>query len=431
MQSLKLSLRTSKATVTKTDIVVEEINASQPLHVCLVCARNAASYRCPRCFKPYCSSSCFKNHDYNCTEIFYKDRVSTILNLESHEKLQDHINENNQSLKSKLTHSLDAIHDEREHNILDHLAALAEDPEAFENYNFTPEEMKVLQRVLIAKDVESMIQSWRPWWESDAPSDLVEEVFYSTNNEYNNNIDIHEESNGNCTILHNPQRLRFDIENIRKHAPVFSSLITTPPSPLLRFHLLALLLGYVVMVRSIMGHWGPATETMELGTTPEEALSLLLASSSIMNSRIQYNSVTDAITAWLSCTLPTLSVKTTKAISPLLNDVLKILIRPERVIYVILDTWLLTCVVNGVFTASETTSISCGSSPNPEKTLPLLEAYIPLFVQHPLTKSERSSETNKFARKTFYLLLFLLEQSRDSSILTELSLEMNRYMDMI
>lgn len=66
---------------------------------CTVCRLHEARYTCPKCQIPYCSVQCYQKHSNNqdddtgggttvpsCTESFYKDRVSQVLQLEVKEK---------------------------------------------------------------------------------------------------------------------------------------------------------------------------------------------------------------------------------------------------------------------------------------------------------------------------------------------------------
>jgi len=71
---------------------------------CSVCREHEARYTCPRCKIPYCSVDCYRKHNNDnqnrndgddsngsssCTEFFYKDRVSQVLQLEVKEKKDD------------------------------------------------------------------------------------------------------------------------------------------------------------------------------------------------------------------------------------------------------------------------------------------------------------------------------------------------------
>ena len=57
--------------------------------VCLVCTVNTSSYCCPQCFVPYCSSQCYLRHGADCTELFSRQRVKAVLDLEAKENINE------------------------------------------------------------------------------------------------------------------------------------------------------------------------------------------------------------------------------------------------------------------------------------------------------------------------------------------------------
>jgi HIT zinc finger len=58
---------------------------------CAICHQNAGRYTCPQCSIPYCSVQCYRTHgkSSDCTESFYKDRVSKVLQLEIKDNVDD------------------------------------------------------------------------------------------------------------------------------------------------------------------------------------------------------------------------------------------------------------------------------------------------------------------------------------------------------
>ena len=93
--------KTSHTTATRsTDaapVLFNEATApALPQRRCSVCRQHQARYTCPKCQIPYCSVRCYQTHNSNdnengsaCTEDFYKDRVSQVLQLEVEEKKGD------------------------------------------------------------------------------------------------------------------------------------------------------------------------------------------------------------------------------------------------------------------------------------------------------------------------------------------------------
>ena len=41
---------------------------------CSICNQNEVKYICPKCKIPYCSMDCYKKHNNECTEEFYKKK---------------------------------------------------------------------------------------------------------------------------------------------------------------------------------------------------------------------------------------------------------------------------------------------------------------------------------------------------------------------
>ena len=85
-----LRSRVSKKEVKLHDLKpTESIGSSATGKVCLVCTVNVSSYCCPQCFIPYCSSNCYLKHGVECTEAFSRQRVKSVLDLETREKETD------------------------------------------------------------------------------------------------------------------------------------------------------------------------------------------------------------------------------------------------------------------------------------------------------------------------------------------------------
>lgn len=85
-----LRTRVSKKEVRLHDLKpTESIGSSVTGKVCLVCTVNVSSYCCPQCFIPYCSSNCYLKHGVECTEAFSRQRVKSVLDLETKERATD------------------------------------------------------------------------------------------------------------------------------------------------------------------------------------------------------------------------------------------------------------------------------------------------------------------------------------------------------
>jgi hypothetical protein len=85
-----LRSRVSKKEVKLHDLKpTESIGSSATGKVCLVCTVKLSSYCCPQCFIPYCSSNCYLKHGVECTEAFSRQRVKSVLDLETKERITD------------------------------------------------------------------------------------------------------------------------------------------------------------------------------------------------------------------------------------------------------------------------------------------------------------------------------------------------------
>ena len=69
--NLKLSLENENESL-KNEIKIEEKKTQKK---CSICNKNEVKYICPKCKIPYCSMDCYKKHNKECTEEFYKNNV--------------------------------------------------------------------------------------------------------------------------------------------------------------------------------------------------------------------------------------------------------------------------------------------------------------------------------------------------------------------
>lgn len=140
--------------------------------VCQVCQACESRYTCPRCQLPYCSVACYKQHngDNNaCTEAFYKDRVSTVLQYEAKEQ-----STSMQEILSRLnpSHAASEVYDDDENGVAEEdLFRLAEALDsgtmADEDMDrlLTPEMRLAFERAVKSGALNEMILvPWHPWW---------------------------------------------------------------------------------------------------------------------------------------------------------------------------------------------------------------------------------------------------------------------------
>ena len=126
---------------------------------CEVCTNLSMKiYKCPRCLAFVCSSKCYSMHNTDCTEVFYREKVQTILTLEKEnekESLEDTI-------------SSDSIETQLNSEQIEGLNELAE--KLMENEMDTSildfEEMKLLRSVLkdFLKSNKLSVGAFPSWW---------------------------------------------------------------------------------------------------------------------------------------------------------------------------------------------------------------------------------------------------------------------------
>lgn len=161
-----------KRSVTKSDDVQPVLLKETTTDTCGVCRQHESRYTCPRCDMAYCSVACYKKHDASgtsCTESFYRDRVSTVLHLESKEQAR--------SMNKIISRSHQIMNEEGECDEQeipeDELMRLAEALEGGtikdEDVDrlLTPEMRMSLERAIKSGELNGIVQPWHPWWMPD------------------------------------------------------------------------------------------------------------------------------------------------------------------------------------------------------------------------------------------------------------------------
>jgi HIT zinc finger len=128
---------------------------------CLVCQKNNAHYKCPKCALSYCSVACYKDHNETCSEAFYRERVNSVLTLEQ--------NEGTDQIHSIL-HRFQNDNDHEEGEADERLWLLAE---ALEKRSLTDEDVERLlspdmkdafHLAINTGQLQDSIRPWYPWW---------------------------------------------------------------------------------------------------------------------------------------------------------------------------------------------------------------------------------------------------------------------------
>jgi len=183
-------------------------NYKKQIIICAICTKDEYKYICPKCKVKYCSVKCFKDHNIDCTENFYKNCVEEELKstkIEAKEKQS--FKRNIQNIFSKQAQE-DEIYDQEKlkeinESKINHLEELL-----FKLNNNTVDLEKDLSKAdwesfskfmngfsedVYANEIESrdnssdnninMIKVWKPFWEAKLPNG-----FEPSLNAYDNSI---------------------------------------------------------------------------------------------------------------------------------------------------------------------------------------------------------------------------------------------------
>jgi len=104
------------------------------------------------------------------------------------------------------------------------------------------------------------------------------------------------------------------------------------PTKALGLHILAILLGYVVMLRSVAGDW-----TLSI----QDAYEVFVLSCPAMSPTFQPLTVAEVVAAWLDMNPPTLD-RRRKNWTIIFRDVVEILKESHSVVYALIDCWMLS-----------------------------------------------------------------------------------------
>ena len=140
--------------------------------VCQVCHQCESRYTCPKCQLPYCSVACYKQHDEDgtsCTESFYQNRVSTVLNYEAKEQrksIQQILSRSHQQMLTASAHDNEKDNDVSEEDLWRLAEALENDMTTDEDTArlLTPELRMAFERAVQNGELNEVIEPWHPWW---------------------------------------------------------------------------------------------------------------------------------------------------------------------------------------------------------------------------------------------------------------------------
>jgi hypothetical protein len=155
------------------EVIAKRVSASSgaeddktPL-ACAVCLQHQYRYHCPRCQLPYCSVECYRNHtttsnsSLDCTEGFYKNRVSSILQLEAKEQQEATRN------ILKRQYEEQELSEEDLYNVLLALEQHDDNPSELQSM-LSPSLRVAFENALHSGQLQELVlEQWHPWWRSE------------------------------------------------------------------------------------------------------------------------------------------------------------------------------------------------------------------------------------------------------------------------
>ena len=281
--------------------------------VCAVCQKHESRYHCPKCQLPYCTVECYKVHSSPlsesssattvsaCTEAFYKNRVSEILELEISEKQgttrqilnRHHHNQNDMesnfhSGESKVSdielyELLHALEEQNEYN--GNESGGERDPTSVEHLQslLSPSLRTAFESALISGELSNLfLKRWSPWWKTE----LV-----GSNNDNNNDCDVETKAETvfEGSLFHGGRTLDERLLEI----PPFTTLYKNGSSPPnLLYNLLDIVYGMAWNLRLYLG----AANALN---SPLESFDTLISSSLVLGKDARYTTLEEVL---INCT---------------------------------------------------------------------------------------------------------------------------------
>jgi hypothetical protein len=172
--------------VAKRDTASSSAEDDKTSLACAVCLQHEYRYHCPRCQLPYCSVECYRNHTTtsndsstasDCTEGFYKNRVSSILQLEAKEQQEATRKILNRQYEEQ------ELSEEELYNVLLALEQHDENPSELQSM-LSPSLRAAFENALHSGQLQELVlEQWHPWWRPE----LV------TKEEANNNFAVNKD----------------------------------------------------------------------------------------------------------------------------------------------------------------------------------------------------------------------------------------------
>lgn len=157
---------------------------------CGVCLQNKSRYICPRCFLPYCSVACYREHstdkETQCTEKFYENKVQEVLKAETASRTNEfrsmlsRIYREHQQSTDHALNNIDTFGDVSSNNDLSQKELIqvlrvleTGDEAAIEELVSSERIRRGLSDSLQSDNLQDwLLKPWKPWWEENTAIDV-------------------------------------------------------------------------------------------------------------------------------------------------------------------------------------------------------------------------------------------------------------------
>ena len=166
-----------------------ELNAKESVNCdkknfCKICNKNLYKYTCPKCKIVYCSVGCYKSHNIDCTEDFYKRNVIEELKSTKEDQgdskkfrtklkeMYERLEANENKEKSNLNKEENLLTEERQIHLIKILEKLEDGSFDFSS-DLTPSDWKEFEKFLngYVETYRDNLHLWKPFWLSKLEND--------------------------------------------------------------------------------------------------------------------------------------------------------------------------------------------------------------------------------------------------------------------
>lgn len=255
--------------------------------ICLVCKSKSSAYACPRCSTPYCSAVCYKGHNQECTEGFYRHHVEEVIRLRQAEEVGAGIPPGGKAAKLATINALRRVRlqaDETEAFCSgvggDRLEELWARKDSLDLEALTREEQRAFLASVANGDLSRDIEIWTPWWTQGGVSEGGQPLVRVERDGLGSYGGNSQGGKGGATSDRpiDFTSLHEELQRLKKRMgfPVQRPFLTSSVSPHLPYHLLDILFAYTCVLRTYNG---------ACGLVPEDAADDLLALSPVLRYR--------------------------------------------------------------------------------------------------------------------------------------------------